>query len=210
MTPYVQDFECLILDALGKNIAMRKIPPRDVDVVLCTGGGFEMLWAREAVAGMFASSQIHLYKNTKLAVAEGAAWVAATILGVANGQSIMIEDNHQLDGDIGIKCGDDFLPLALGDTYWWQPHEPKLVMVTGKVSGELGFMVTKRIPGETEHVLASAKLTGLPTRPKGTTRLRFGVDFMSDTCMKINVSDIGFGELFPKSGYQQEIIVQTA
>ncbi|MCL2361307.1 MAG: DUF5716 family protein [Defluviitaleaceae bacterium] len=210
VAPYSQNFDRLISDALGKNTTERRIAPRDIDAVLCIGGGFEMLWAREAVEDVFALSQIHMYKNPKLVTAEGAAQTAARILGVATGQSYMVEDDHQLLGDIGIKSGDAFLPLALGESYWWQVHEPKLVLVNGKVSGELELFITQRMKEGHEITLASPLLSGLPPRPKGTTRLKFGVEFISNKRMKIKVSDLGFGELFPRSEYQEEFVVNIA
>jgi len=207
--PYNQRFTRLIQDNLEKNTLGRPIHPRDINAVLCVGGGFEMLWAREAIANIFEKSQIHMYRNAKLFTAEGAAQVAANLLGITPGYTFEIEDNHQLEVEIGIKAGDIFLPLAMNGAYWWQSHQSKLVLVNKKVDGQLSLSITQRTAtGDKE--LATHNLTGLPKRPKGTTRLIFDIDFASNTRLTLKITDAGFGELFPKSSYKQEFAIQLA
>jgi len=207
---YIDRFANLIVDVRRKTIGCVPISARDIDTIICTGGGFEMLWPREIIQNIFEPSKIYFYKNAKLVAAEGAALVAATHLGVTPGHNFEIEDTHQLSGDIGIKSGDAFLPLALRSTFWWQTHQSKLVLVNSKVNGNIDISITERSQNGNERILASPSLTGLPKRPKGTTRLMFGVNFISDTRMTLKVSDIGFGEMFPPSSYQQEFSVKIA
>ena len=47
-------------------------------------------------------------------------------------------------------------------------------------------------------------LNELPKRPKKTTRLRIELEFVSATCAKLLVKDLGFGELFPRSDMTYE------
>jgi len=208
--PYVYGFNRLISDVLSKNTLGKRILPRDIDAVLCTGGGFEMLWAREAIADIFSQSQIHMYRNPKLIIAEGAAQTAAFQLGIAPGQPFDIVDNHKLAADIGIKSGDNFLPLALGESYWWQAHEPTLVLANENIGDKLNLTITQKSPDHSERILASPTLTGLPKRKKGTTCLSINTEFISNTKMKLKVSDIGFGEISPKTDYQEELVVNLA
>ena len=218
--PYRQQFTRFIRDALEKTICReitvpknarpKTISPHDIGAVVCTGGGFEMLWVREAVAAIFTRSQIRMYKNAKLVTAEGAALVAARLLGVTKGHSISVEDNHQLPADIGLSAGDVFLPLALKGTFWWQKHQPALVLVNSPVNGELRLTLAARNASGEARQLADYSLKGLPSRPKGTTRLKFGVDFRSNTDLTLSVEDLGFGELFPKTSYAGEFAVKLA
>ncbi|MCL2571838.1 MAG: DUF5716 family protein [Defluviitaleaceae bacterium] len=208
VAPYRQSFNRFISDTLEKNIAGKGISPREISSVLCVGGGFEMLWAREAVSEIFAHAQINMYKNSKMIVAEGAAEVAAVLLGVIPGNTFNIVDEHQLSGDIGIKSGDVFLPLVMLGAFWWQNHQPQLVLVNSQVDGEIPLSIARRSSKGDEQILASHILKGLPPRPKGTTRLSFGVDFSSNTRMTLKVADMGFGELHPKTDYSQTISVK--
>jgi len=216
--PYLQQFSRFIRDTLEKTLGLdaakssraKAISPREINAVICVGGGFEMLWVREAVQAVFTASQIRMYKNSKLVTAEGAALVAARMLGVTKGHSISVEDNHRLPADIGLSTGDAFLPLALKGNFWWQKHQPALVIVNSPVSGELRLALAERTPTGEARQLADYNLKGLPARPKGTTRLKFGVSFKSNTDMTLNIEDLGFGELFPKTGYTGEFAVRLA
>jgi len=218
--PYRQRFNNFIRDTLEKtltteshtyvNSRTKAIPPHDISSAICVGGGFEMLWAREAISAIFTKSQIRMYKNSKLVTAEGAALVAAKILGVTKGYSISVEDNHQLSADIGLSTGDVFLPLALTGSFWWQKHQPTLILVNSPVNGELSLALAERTTtGESRH-LGDYNLTGLPSRPKGTTRLKFGVSFKSNMDMTLRVEDLGFGDLFPKTSYTGEFAVRLS
>ena len=218
INPYRQQFTRFIRDTLEKNLATgstqshraKAISPYDISSVICVGGGFEMLWTREAVAAVFTQSQVRMYKNSKLVTAEGAALVAAKMLGVTKGPSVRVEDNHQLHVDIGLSTGDVFLPLTLMGTFWWQKHQPTLILINSPVNGELSLTLTERYNTGESRQLANCNLTGLPARPKGTTRLKFGVNFKSNTDMTLSVEDLGFGELFPKTGYTGEFAVKLA
>jgi len=220
LNPYRNRFSRFIRDTLEKtlsnetpahrNARAKTISSHDIDTVICVGGGFEMLWAREAVAAIFTSSQIRMYKNTKLVTAEGAALVAAKMLDAVKGRSLSVEDNHQLPVDIGLSTDDVFLPLALMGTFWWQKHQPALVLVNSPVNGELRLSLAERTATGEAKPLADCNLTGLPIRPKGTTRLKFGIDFKSNIDMTLSVEDLGFGELFPKTGYTGEFAVKLA
>ena len=207
--PYRRRFQGFIQSAMDKTISgTPAIRPRDISTVVCVGGGFEMLWAREAVAGMFSPPQVRVYKNAKLVTAEGAALVAAIMLGAVKGHNIHVEDNHQLAVDIGLRTGDAFLPLAQMGAFWWQKQQPVLVLVNSPVDGELRLSLAERGATGEARELSAFNLTGLPARPKGTTRLKFGVDFKSSTDMTISVEDLGFGELFPKTNYVRELSAQ--
>ena len=220
LKPYRQRFARFIRDTLEKTLSheaaipksarAKAIPPHDIDTVICVGGGFEMLWARETVAAVFTASQIRMYKNAKLVTAEGAALVAARLLGMAKGYSLSVEDNHRLYDDIGLSAGDAFLPLAMKGAFWWQNHQPALVLVNSPVDGELHLTLSRRGTTGKARPLADYSLKGLPTRPKGTTRLKFGINFKSNTDMTLSVEDMGFGEIFPKTGYTGELAVRLA
>jgi len=205
--PYRQQFLHFLRDLFSKNIHGEATAPGDVDTVLCTGGGFEMLWVREAVTEVVGSGRSRTYKNSKMVVAEGAALIAAQLLGVAAGKRIVVEDTHQLTIDIGLVAGNAFIPLVERDSFWWQDHKPKLLLVNSKVTDNVQLKFAKRTQNGDEHLLVSHNLTGLPARPKGTTRLKLDVKFTTNTTMQVNVTDIGFGELFPITNYGRELAV---
>ena len=191
LQPYQKAFGKFLEDTLQKST--QPISMSDIGHVLCTGGGFEMLWARDAVSKMFGSVQF--YKNPKMVSCEGAAIVAARLLGLPVGKSLAIKDPHQLNYDVGLLDGKNFLPLVERSSFWWQEHPVKLVLVNHAVDGELELSFCKD-----KSNVGTMLLTGLPKRPKGTTRLQISVAFSSINKAIITIQDIGFGELFPSSG----------
>ena len=54
------------------------------------------------------------------------------------------------------------------------------------------------------------KLEGLPKRPPKASRVRIEVSFTSGTTMKLRVTDLGFGDLYPSSGKVWEEVLTEA
>ena len=208
IAPFRMGFNQFIRHVLEKNLA-EKVTIRDIDVVICIGGGFEMLWVREAVEELFPQDKLHMYKNSKTVAAMGAAVTAARLLDIVEGQPVIVEDRHQLPVDIGLTIEDNrFIPLAECNSFWWQQHPSRLFIVNAPVDGKIPFTIISRSPEGKTKTLSTAPLTGLPERPKGTTRLSVQLKFLSDREAMATVADCGFGEIFPKTEYAQEILVK--
>ncbi|MCL1843222.1 MAG: DUF5716 family protein [Defluviitaleaceae bacterium] len=206
IAPYAKRFNQFIRDVLEKNLNDEAIASNRVDAVLCVGGGFEMLWAKEAVTSVFPKERVKFYKNPKLVTAEGAALIAARELEIA-GVPLKLEDNHQLKNDIGLSDGENFLTLVEKNGFWWQNHPAKLVLVNSAVSGEIELHLTGLTPEGEGKSLAKMNLKGLPARPKGVTRLEITLNFRSNTELTVLIRDRGFGDLFPKVDYEREFAV---
>jgi len=204
LKPYVRRFENFIKDVFEKSIS-KGLSPKDIDRVLCVGGGFEMLWAKDAAAKLF--PHVDFYKNPKMVICEGAAIMAANALGLSDA-NITLTDNHQLSFDIGLSDGRNFFPLVERNAFWWQSHLPRFVLVNQEVNGELGLKLCKRTKEGEISGLANMVLRGLPVRPKGTTRLEVKLNFVSDADFIVNVRDTGFGEMFPESGFERSVEVK--
>ena len=59
-------------------------------------------------------------------------------------------------------------------------------------------LILQPMQGE-EALKESLFLEGLPERPPRATRLRIAVEFLSVDRLRLEVQDLGFGELFPSS-----------
>ena len=200
--PYSAGFNRFVSDVLRKNIEGRQTSLSDINSSICVGGGFEMLWAREAVESLFSAGKTSFVKSPKLVNAEGAALIAAREAGL-DIPIIKLEDNHQLTSDFGFVDKGLFIPLALRNSFWWQKHLPKLFIVNAPVDGEIELMIGGRTDQSTIRELHKISLNGLPVRPKGVTRLLAELSFASHTDMTLSISDKGFGDLFPKTDYQR-------
>jgi len=206
MRPFTHRFTTFLSDVFAKSIADTPLTPKDITAVLCVGGGFEMLWAKEAIAAMFGN--VHFYKNPKMVTCEGAAIVASRMLGIPEaGGQLAIIDTHQMTHDIGLSSGATFLPLVERNAFWWQSHVPKLVLVNQEVNGEFELNICMRTPAGEIKKFANVRIDDLPKRPKGTTRLEVGLNFVSNANAILTVRDKGFGELFPIVDWEREVEV---
>lgn len=209
INPYHLRFNRFIHEVLEKNLYENvEITPNEVDNVLCVGGGFEMLWVREAVSTLFQQAQVQFYKNAKVVAAEGAATVAALMLGVIDGYTVVLEDKHQLRADIGLVTGrDQFIPLVERNAFWWQKHPVRLLLLNHPCQGTIPLELAVRGQNGEIKTLSTVTLEGLPTRPKGATRLRAQLRFTSNTDVTATFMDDGFGEIFPRTDYERTVSV---
>lgn len=208
--PYRDRFISFINNILEKNIYDgKKMNAGDISAVLCTGGGFEMLWAREVIGEIFPDSRKLFYKNAKAVLAEGAAIIAARRLDVIDSQDYQVEDLHQTTEDIGIRVAhrhrDRFLPIVERNAFLWQKHPGKLLLINEQVQSPFEIEILTRNAEGDLRVVDHISLDGLPERPKGTTRLGLTMEFLSFGEISATVTDHGFGELFPKSGYEKKV-----
>ena len=63
---------------------------------------------------------------------------------------------------------------------------------------------------ESRKMDAAMKLDGLPDRPPKASRVRIEVSFTSGTAMRVRVTDLGFGDLYPTSGKTWEEVLTEA
>ncbi|MDR1664141.1 MAG: DUF5716 family protein [Clostridiales bacterium] len=210
--PYLNRFHQFAREVMEKNLyGVQELTFSDISNVICAGGGFEMLWTREAVAHLFKHAQVQFYKNTKIVAAEGAALSAAMLLGAAEGYKIVLEDRHQLSSDIGLVSGKDhFLPLVERNAFWWQNHPVRLILVKDEIKGGMTLTMASRSVDGDITPLGNVLLDNLPARPKGVTRLGAQVSFSSNTDLTARFTDLGFGEMFPGVDYERAVSFNLA
>ncbi len=204
--PFANGYKKFINNVLAKHIysGVEKISYNEIDRIICIGGGFEMMWAKKCVEELFPDSQIAFYKNAKTVISEGAAIVAAASLGVISMDNIYFSDKNQLTSDFGIKVVSDrkdrkdrFIPIIEKNSFWWQSHMPKMILVNEKTDKPISIPIYKRDShGDIFH-LTDVVLDDLPNRPRGTTKIKMAMEFESFGRLSIKASDYGFGEMFP-------------
>jgi molecular chaperone DnaK (HSP70) len=194
--PYEEKLRDFISRLLEKNLTGEPLDPDDITQVICVGGGFDMLWAREAVQGIFGEAVAPM-KVPKLQTAEGAAYIAAGMLGMAK-PAPSVEDMHQITVDIGLADDDDFMTLIEKYGFWWQAHPPGLLLLNCEITGApITLTLSERDDEFGARTIQELTLDGLPPRTKGTTRLMLSFEFTGPRTAKIHIRDAGFGEIFP-------------
>ena len=193
--PYERKFMAFAREVVEKSKA------QSIDAVLLSGGGFEMLWAREAIGRMYGPGKVRFVKNPKLSSAIGASVIAASKAGLAS-KTLVLEDRQRLCADIGVYDGANFFCLAHRNSFWWQKPKPRLVIVQKEVAGSLELSLAKQDASGHVTELGKVLLEELPARPKGVTRLELSLTLTSSDACELEVVDAGFGELFPASGFR--------
>ncbi len=89
----------------------------------------------------------------------------------------------------------EYIYIVDGGRNWYESNVALEVLLIDKP--ELEFAILP-INGK-EKKTTMIHLRDLPVRPKKTTRLRIELEFISASCAKIIIKDLGFGELFPRS-----------
>lgn len=185
-----------------------RVSAENIDTILCTGGGFEMFWARQTVAEMFPAAKIVFYKNSKAVPAEGACIRAAEKLALIGEKKFVMTDLHRLKADIGVRVMKDaresFVCLMDKNSFWWQQREPAVFIISEQIEETpVTIEIVKRDEAGGLQQIGFAELDGLPQRPAYTTRLSMEFAFKSYNLLELTVSDLGFGELFQKSDYRK-------
>jgi len=182
---------------------------KDIDVI-CTGGGFEMPWARKKISSIFAKGKPPIfYKNPKGILAQGATLYAARELSLLPKININIEDSHKLPHDVGINImqggKNRFHTLLERGSWLWQ--KPKTAYLILKDDAAEIQICTRDNHGKVA-ALGVATLKDLPQRPVGTTRIALSVEAKTAGSYAVNIKDLGFGEIFPASEYEENFVFE--
>lgn len=213
--PFYSRTELFIKELFKKNLydSTKLLRPSSINTIICTGGGFEMLWVRTLIEDYFPTAKILIFKNSKCAIAEGASIAAAHKLKVIDAAEIIIDDKLKLRYDYGIMIlqngREKFNPIVERNSFWWQNtfQSRFIIKQDTNESNEYYLNIFKR--DETGDVTDFVKLPlkNLPKRPKGTTCLSLNLNFKSYNHIMATVYDEGFGQLFERTDYAEEFFI---
>lgn len=125
------------------------------------------------------------------------------------GKNHVFLGNEKLKSNIGMKVlrrgMDSYFALLDAGVNWFEAgKEFEFFLETGNSFTVLVTPLNGRDVKAVEIVLE-----GLPYRPEGTTRLRLGVDMISESRVQFRIEDKGFGEIFPASHLKWKEIIEV-
>ena len=216
ITPYKSGLKAFLEKLFENNQSEgpRLIEYGDISTVLCTGGGFEMLWAREVVEDIFPDSNVFIYKNPKATGAFGAAVIAAGRLGVEQDKNIKVIDSLQVEDDIGIMAassnGEKFYPIIQRGSFWWQNNKKVKLIVNEEIEDNISFELKRRSEEGSFESIGIVELNGLAARPKGVTQVELSLEYKDKNTLCAMVEDKGFGNFYMKTGAKNQVIFELA
>ena len=185
----------------------------DIATVLCTGGGFEMLWARELIEDLFPDSNIFIHKNPKAVNAYGAAIIAARKLGLQAGKLIEIEDKLQIKKDIGIIIESDgekqFFPIIERGSFWWQDSKTLRLTVKDFSGEEFKIKLHER---DDKGYMADIGSVSLRDLPPSTDIMQISLElsYVEPKTLKVRIEGKGFGKFSKEDGASGEVRIKLA
>lgn len=183
-----------------------------IDKVICTGGGFEMFWAKLLIKELFDADKINFYKNSKAVVAEGGAILAAEKLNIVSPINLKIKEINLVDYEIGIKVYNKktwkFYSIIPKNSFWYANFPECIIILNDDIDNSFEMEILKRDKNGKASLLTKVMLINLPKRPKGTTRLKLKCKFIKSNLLELFVEDNGFGEFFSKTEYKQKFLLE--
>jgi len=184
----------------------------DITTVLCTGGGFEMLWARELIEDLFPDSNIFTHKNPKAVNAHGAAIIAAASLGLEAGKPVEVEDSLQIKKDIGIiiEQSDEkqFLPIIERGSFWWQANKSVKLIVRDFIGEEFKMKLHERDEEGYMKDIGSVLLRGLPLSID-IMRISLELSYVEYGILKARIEEEGFGKFLSENRASGEVRIKV-
>lgn len=166
--------------------------------VYLVGEGFSRDWAKESVT-LLCKARRKVFFGDNL-YARGACQAAREKVEERRLKSYLYKGKdmvrHNVGMDMLINGVKGYYPLVYGGINWYDAVAECEILLDGEDSLKL---VVGEMSAKDRRVIGM-KLPGLPERPPKATRLAVHLEFTSARQMRIRVTDLGFGDLYPSSG----------
>jgi len=179
-----------------------------VSTIFLVGEGFEGGWCDKTLKYLFMGKNRRVFQGRNL-YSKGACYCGRDKFSPCYlNKNFVFLGRDKLKFNLGIRMNvggkEEYLAIADAGENWYDSG----------VSYEFLLGETKSVPlvitpldGKgTEEI--EIELTGLVDRPPRASRQRINVEFTSEDRMKIQVTDLGFGEFYPSTGKVWEKIIE--
>ncbi len=186
-----------LLENAISNALYRKI----ITTLYFTGRGFDGNWAEEAIKGACTGRRVFLGQNIYV---KGACYAAKELSGDSTLNEFLLLSDDLLKCSVSVRIYCDAklqeLPILQAGDNWYEANKRIEVIINGDTNLEIirkdimsGEMIRELLP-----------ISGFPKRPDRMTRLLIDFKFCSKTILKVTISDLGFGDVYPESGLVME------
>ena len=186
------------LDEDFGDLCIGSLQNTDVSTIFLIGEGFKEGWTKESLKILCHNRRVFQGNNLYSKGACYAAMDKEKPSEVTREYVYLGED--KLKANIGMKAlrrgEESYLAILDAGVNWYEAKADfDLIMESGNV---LCFTIT---PLTGENIIdRTITLDGLPERPRCTTRLRIHAEMTDIHTLSLEITDLGFGELFKSSG----------
>ncbi len=187
------------------DIAESLLKGRIVSGIYLTGDGFDGDWLKKSLSLMLQGRRLFLGKNL---YSKGACFAGMVRLSLKEWPYVYIGDN-ELKLNISLKVIDSnemkFVTLLSAGENWYDEKGECECILDGNPSLELYI----RKPDVRRDEVVYLPLLGFPERENRTSRIRIEAIPVSDSEVKMIVTDLGFGEISPQTKKTWEHIIRA-
>lgn len=166
-----------------------------VSCVYLIGDGFDGSWMKQSLAFLCKGRRVFLGKNL---YSKGACYAAICRQQEEDWPFVYMGDN-EMKMNVSLKVKDAgetrFFTLITAGENWYETSGNCEVILDG--TKEIQFWL--QLPNSREAKIETLELSDLPKRPNKTTRLRIFAKPLSDEKVRIEITDLGFGDWFESS-----------
>lgn len=187
-----------LLDHQFYQIVSECMGARAVSTAFLIGEGFEGEWMKESLRLLCSNRRVFQGNNL---YSKGACFGALEKISQSElSRRLVFLGNEKLKANVGMKVyrqgKESYLALLDAGVNWFEAsRQCEFYLDTGNKLSFLITPLTGRNAREEEVVL-----DGLPLRKKRTTRIRLSMRMLSESKVKMEAQDLGFGQIFPSSG----------
>ncbi|NLP35747.1 MAG: hypothetical protein GX359_11270 [Clostridiales bacterium] len=187
-----------------KTVADTVLFKQIISTLYFTGIGFEGDWAPEAIKSLCSRRRAFLGQNL---YSKGACYAAKELSGDGKLEDYILLNEEMITSYIGIRVYHDAkmidFPLAEAGVPWYEVNNSIEVIPEGEAEIEVIIknVMTRDIMRE------KLVLNNAPQRPKRMTRLAINLSCSSSSNGKITITDLGFGDFYPRTGKVWEFLI---
>lgn len=187
------------------SIAESLLKERIVSGIYLTGDGFDGEWMKKSLSLMLQGRRLFLGKNL---YSKGACFAGMVRLSLKEWPYVYIGDN-ELKLNISLKVIDSnelklVTLLSAGENWYDEKGECECIL-----DGTPSLELYVRKPDERRDEAVNLPLLDFPERENRTSRIRIEAIPLSDTEVKMVITDLGFGEFFPQTKKTWEHILRA-
>ncbi|NLZ82211.1 MAG: hypothetical protein GX915_00935 [Clostridiales bacterium] len=188
-----------------RNAADRILYKQIISTLYFTGKGFKGNWAEDAIKSLCQGRRAFIGQNL---YTKGACYAAKEFSGDRELSDYILLNEEMITSSIWIRVYKDgkVKEVSISEAaVEWYLVDQNIEVILDEVA-EIN-LILKNIMTK-EVVREKLVLNQLPERPKRITRLDIHISCLSSSQLKVDITDLGFGELYPASGQVWEFVIE--